>query len=226
MKVIRKIIYPLTIMLLIFIFICIFCVKNNLNKNKYDDIEVVTNIVKEENDNKEETKNITYNVDIKGAVKNPGVYKISSDLTVNDAIILAGGLTKEADTSVTNLAKKVTDEMVIIIYTKNEVKNSNIVDTVIKVVEKECVCPNIQNDGCLNTEIKDNISNNENNSLVNINTASIEELQTIDGIGESKAKSIVEYRKNNGLFKSIEDIKNIEGIGDKLYETIKIYITT
>lgn len=226
MKVIRKIIYPLTIMLLIFIFICIFCVKNNLNKNKYDDIEVVTNIVKEENDNKEETKNITYNVDIKGAVKNPGVYKISSDLTVNDAIILAGGLTKEADTSVTNLAKKVTDEMVIIIYTKNEVKNSNIVDTVIKVVEKECVCPNIQNDGCLNTEIKDNISNNENNSLVNINTASIEELQTIDGIGESKAKSIVEYRKNNGLFKSIEDIKNIEGIGDKLYETIKVYITT
>ena len=226
MKVIRKIIYPLTIMLLIFIFICIFCVKNNLNKNKYDDIEVVTNIVKEENDNKEETKNITYNVDIKGAVKNPGVYKISSDLTVNDAIILAGGLTKEADTSVTNLAKKVTDEMVIIIYTKNEVKNSNIVDTVIKVVEKECVCPNIQNDGCLNTEIKDNISNNENNSLVNINTASIEELQTIDGIGESKAKSIVEYRKNNGLFKSIEDIKNIDGIGDKLYETIKVYITT
>lgn len=226
MKVIRKIIYPLTIMLLIFIFICIFCVKNNLNKNKYDDIEVVTNIVKEENKIKEETKNITYNVDIKGAVKNPGVYKISSDLTVNDAIILAGGLTKEADTSVTNLAKKVTDEMVIIIYTKNEVKNSNIVDTVIKVVEKECVCPNIQNDGCLNTEIKDNISNNENNSLVNINTASVEELQTIDGIGESKAKSIVEYRNNNGLFKRIEDIKNVEGIGDKLYETIKVYITT
>ena len=142
------------------------------------------------------------------------------------AIILAGGLTKEADTSVTNLAKKVTDEMVIIIYTKNEVKNSNIVDTVIKVVEKECVCPNIQNDGCLNTEIKDNISNNENNSLVNINTASVEELQTIDGIGESKAKSIVEYRNNNGLFKRIEDIKNVEGIGDKLYETIKVYITT
>lgn len=226
MKVIRKIIYPLTIMLLIFIFICIFCVKKNLNKNKYDDIEVVTNIVKEENKIKEETKNIMYNVDIKGAVKNPGVYKISSDLTVNDAIILAGGLTKEADTSVTNLAKKVTDEMVIIIYTKNEVKNSNIVDTVIKVVEKECVCPNIQNDGCLNTEIKDNISNNENNSLVNINTASVEELQTISGIGESKAKSIVEYRNNNGLFKSIEDIKNVEGIGDKLYETIKVYITT
>ena len=204
MKVIRKIIYPLTTILLFFIFISVFYIKNNLNKSKYDDIEVVTNLVKEEKD-KETEKNI-YNIDIKGAVKNPGVYKITSGLTVNDAIILAGGLTKEADTSVTNLAKKITDEMVIIIYTKEEVKNSNIVDTVIKVVEKECICPNIQNDGCLNTEIKDNISNDENDSLVNINTASVEELQTITGIGESKAKSIVEYRKNNGLFESIEDI--------------------
>ena len=225
MKIIRKIIYPLTIILLIFIFICIFYIKNYLNKNKYDDIEVVTtDIVKEEKDN--ESEKSIYNIDIKGAVKNPGVYKITSGLTVNDAIILAGGTTKDADTSVINLAKKITDEMVIIIYTKEEVKNSNIVDTVIKVVEKECICPNIQNDGCLNNEIKDNISNDKNNSLVNINTASIEELQTITGIGESKAKSIVEYRKNNGLFESIEDIKNVEGIGDKLYETIKVYITT
>ena len=145
---------------------------------------------------------------------------------VIDAINLAGGLTKEADTSIINLAKKITDEMVIIIYTKDEVKNSNIVDTVIKVVEKECICPNIQNDGCLNTEIKDNITNGDSNSLVNINTATVEELQTITGIGESKARSIVEYRTNNGLFQNIEDIKNVDGIGDKLYESIKIYITT
>ena len=55
--------------------------------------------------------------------------------------------------------------MVIIVYTKEEVKNSNIVDTVIKVVEKECVCPNIQNDSCLNTEITDNITNKENSEL-------------------------------------------------------------
>ena len=223
MKIIRKIIYPLTIILLIFIFVCIFYIKSNLNKNKYNDIEVVNNIVKEETI---EEITIRYSVDIKGAVKNPGVYQLDSNLTVNDVIELAGGLTKEADTSVTNLAKKITDEMVIIIYTKEEVKNSNIVDTVIKVVEQECICPNIQNDGCLNTEITDNISNQENSGLININTATIEELQTIDGIGESKAKSIVEYRKTNGNFESIEDIKNVDGIGDKLYETIKVYITT
>ena len=114
----------------------------------------------------------------------------------------------------------------IIKILEEEVKKSNIVDTVIKVVEKECICPNIENDGCLNNEITDNITNKEESSLVNINTASIEELQTLSGIGESKAKKIIEYREKNGKFKNIEDIKNVEGIGESLYETIKIHITT
>lgn len=226
MKRIKKIIYPITIILFITIIICIIFVKNNLHKNKYDDIDDIEDeitLVKEESVKEQITK---YNVDIKGAIKNPGVYKLDSNLTINDAIILAGGLTKDADTSLINLAKKITDEMVIIIYTKEEVKKSNVVDTVIKVVEKECVCPNIKNDGCLNNEITDNITNKEDNKLVNINTATLEELQTIKGIGESKAKSIVEYRKTNGNFKNIEDIKNVPGIGDTIYEQIKIYITT
>lgn len=225
MKIIRKAIYPITIILFMFIIICIILIKNNLDKNKYNDIKVVNDIIKEESEVHEEAI-IKYNIDIKGAVNKPGVYQLDSDLTVNDAINIAGGLTKDADTSVINLAKKITDEMVIIIYTKEEVKNSNIVDTVIKVVEKECICPNIQNDGCLNTEITDNISNKEDGGLVNINTATEEELQKINGIGESKAKNIIKYRNENGKFKSIEDIKNVEGIGESLYETIKAYITT
>lgn len=222
MRIIRKIIYPLTILLFISIIICIIYVKNNLNKNKYDDIEVVNHIEKESISEVQFTK---YMVDIKGAVNSPGVYQLDSNLTVNDAIKIAGGLTKDADTSIINLAKKITDEMVIIIYTKEEVKNSNVVDTVIKIVEKECICPNIQNDGCLNDNIKDNISNKDE-KLVNINTANLEELETISGIGESKAKSIIEYRQKNGLFEKIEDIMNVEGIGESLYEKIKIYITT
>ena len=238
MKLIRKLIYPITIILFIAIFIVIIYLKNNLNNSKYNEIVESTDIVKEEPIKTELKK---YSIDIKGAVNNPGVYYVDSHLTVNDVIktakdqftttvndviSIAGGLTEQADTSVINLAKKITDEMVIIIYTKDEVKNSNIVDTVIKIVEKDCVCPNIQNDGCLNTEVKDNITNNENSSLININTATKEELMTIKGIGESKADSIIKYREENGNFKTIEDIKNIEGIGDKLYETIKIYITT
>ena len=225
MKIIRRIAYPLTIILIILTIIGVLITKKNLNNNQYNGIEMENEFVSQDI-KKEEIKEEKYFVDIKGAIKKPGVYQLDSDLTVNDVINIAGGLTENADTSVINLAKKIHNEMVIIIYTKEEVKKSNIVDTVIKVVEKECICPNIQNDSCLNTEIKDNITNKENSNLVNINTATIEELQSISGIGESKAKSIVEYRNQNGNFKSIEDIKNVEGIGDKLYETIKVYITT
>ena len=226
MKLIRKIKYPLTIVLFIFAIIYVISTKRNLEKNKYNDIEVVTNDMQDEQP-KEMTEEITnYTIDIKGAIKNPGVYTIDSNSNVNDVIKLAGGLTKEADTSLINLAKKVIDEMVIIVYTKEEVKNSNLVNTVIKVVEKECVCPNIENDGCLNTEIQDNITNKEDGKLININTATKEELLTISGIGESKANNIIKYRETNGKFNSIEDIKNVDGIGDNLYETIKIYITT
>lgn len=223
MKIIKKLKYPLTIVLFILIVIYILYTKKNLDKNQYDELELVNSNIQEEI--KEESI-IKYNIDIKGAVKKPGVYQVDSDLTVNDVIKIAGGLTTSADTSLINLAKKITDEMVIIIYTKEEVKNSNLVNTVIKVVEKECVCPNIENDGCLNTEIKDNITNKEDSSIVNINTATKEELQTITGIGEAKANNIIKYRETNGNFKTIEDIKNVEGIGDSLYETIKIYITT
>lgn len=220
MKYIRKIVYPLTIIIVLIIVISYIVIKKNLEDNS--DVTILEDnlFINETLDEKEEEKII--NVDIKGAVKKPGVYKVNDSLVINDVIKLAGGLAKNADTSLINLSKKVTDEMVIIIYTKEEVKNSNIVDTVIKVVEKECICPNIENDGCLNTEIKDTIGETK---LININTATIEELMTISGIGESKAKAIIEYRNKN-KFEKIEDILNVSGIGNNLYEEIKIYITT
>lgn len=226
MKIIRKLKYPITIILLILITIYIFYLKSILKQNEYNQINIDNNIIEEKITQNKQEEIVKYNIDIKGAVNKPGVYKVENNLTVNDVIKIAGGLTKEADTSVINLAKKITDEMVIIIYTKEEVKKSNIVDTVIKIVEKECICPNIQNDGCLNTEIKDTITNNENSGLVNINTATKEELLTVKGIGESKANNIIKYREEHGNFQTIEDIKNVEGIGDTLYESIKIYITT
>lgn len=228
MKLIRKLKYPITIILFLIITITIIYIKKDLKNNQYKDIEIVENNLNIEKEDSETEENIKYNIDIKGAVNNPGVYSVDSNITVNDVINIAGGLTDNADTSLINLAKKVSDEMVIFIYTKEEVKNSNIVNTVIKVVEKECICPNIENDGCLNTEIKDEITNNPNSNpnLVNINTATKEELLTINGIGESKADNIIEHRKINGNFKNIEEIKNVNGIGESLYEKIKIYITT
>ena len=150
--------------------------------------------------------------------------EISNNKKIIDVITMAGGLMENANTDNINLSKKVTDEMVIIIYTDEEVKNSNIVDTVIKVIDKECVCPNIQNDGCINTEINDSITNV--NKTININTATLEELMSINGLGEAKAKAIIKYREENGYFKIIDDLLNVSGIGEALFEKIKEYITT
>ena len=200
----------------------IILIKINLEKNKYNNVvKIGENEVVESNQITLANDNCM--VDIKGAVKNPGVYTTDCTNNISDVIRLAGGLTDNADTSVTNLAKRITNEMVIIIYTKDEVKNSNVVDTVIKVVEQECICPNIQNDGCINDKITDTIGGNK---LININTATLDELKNVPGIGEVKAKAIINYRTSKGKFQKIEDIQNVEGIGSKLYEEIKVYLTT
>lgn len=220
MKLLRKSIYPLTVVIVIILLITYVIIKKKLEKESIITISNNDLILKESIEEKTEKKEI--NVDIKGAVKKPGVYTVEDSSIVNDIIKLAGGLTKEADTSLINLSKKVIDEMVIIIYTKEEVKNSNIINTVIKEVERECICPNIKNDSCINEEIDSPIVTNK---LININTATLEELIKIPGIGESKAKAIIEYRKEN-KFINIEDILNVTGIGNNLYEEIKIHITT
>lgn len=185
-----------------------------------ENIDTLNDISNNTKDSEEEI----YLVDIKGAINNPGVYKVPVGTRVNDVINAAGGLTDNADTSLINLSKLVIDEMVIIIYTKDEVQNSNLVNTVIKVVEKECVCPNIENDSCINDKITDTITGG--NGKVNINTASMDELSKLDGIGESKAQAIIKYREENGNFKTIEDITNVSGIGSSVYEKIKDNITT
>ena len=222
LKIIKKIKYPLTIIIILVITISIINLKRKLNSNKYEIIQEELSPIENNNNNINESTNLC-TVDIKGAIQKPGVYLTECSNNVNDVITLAGGLLKNSDTSLINLAKKVTDEMVIIIYTKDEVKNSNIINTVIKTVEKECICPNIQNDSCINDEITDNIGEQK---LVNINTSSLEELLTLPGIGESKAKAIIKYRTENGNFKTIDEILNVDGIGQKLYEEIKAYITT
>ena len=222
-RIIKKIKYPLMLAIMICVIILVVCLKLKL-KYQEDDVVTQNNQILEIKNNEEDESNDLCTVDIKGAVLNPGVYLTECNQTINDVINLAGGLLSNSDTSVINLAKKITDEMVIIIYTKDEVKNSNIVDTVVKVVEKECICPNIQNDGCVNETITSNIGDNSQN-LININTATLEELLTLPGIGEAKAKAIIKYRVDNGDFNNINELLNVDGIGSKLYEEIKIYIT-
>lgn len=177
-------------------------------------VEDNTEFIDEEIDVIEETNKVI--VDIKGMVASPGVYEVDSFARVNDVIKLAGGLIDGADTSIINLAKVVHDEMAIIIYSNEEVLQ--------KYKDEVCICncPEITNDACINN---DSENQSTSNKLVNINTASKEELMTITGIGESKADTIIKYREENGNFKSIEDIQNVSGIGESLFEKIKYYIT-
>ena len=167
---------------------------------------------------KKVTNNNTLYVDIKGAVKRPGVFELSSNSRIIDVIKKAGDLKKDADTSIINLSKKVKDEMYIIIYTKDQIKEYkekyNSSSEIVEKVEEQIICPDTDNDGCINKE-NDSVS-----GKVNINTASVKDLTTLPGIGENKAKKIVEYRNKN-KFEKIEDIKNVTGIGDNLYDKIK-----
>ncbi len=158
-----------------------------------------------------------YKVEIKGEVKNPGVYEIEDGLVINDLINIAGGLTKNAFTDNINLSKKLSAEMVIIIYDKNKYNQEN------KNVNDICKSTDEVLDQCLANKDSVIVSNNtENNGvLININTASIEELMSLPGVGQAKAENIITYRNTNGNFQNPEDILNVDGIGPSLYEKFK-----
>lgn len=151
-------------------------------------------------------------IDIKGSVKNPGVYEFKKNDRVIDAINMAGGLLKNANTSNINLSQKLVSEMVIYVMNNSEIKNGS------KVISCDTKCKTevIEVNNCVE-EKKLETSKNK----ININTATVEDFTSLSGIGKAKAKSIVEYRNSNGNFKSIEDIKNISGIGEALFNKIK-----
>ena len=209
--------------------------------NKQSNTIVYEPVLKENKEIKEEPKEILY-IDIKGYVNNPGVYAIEKGKRVVDAINQAGGLSETANTSLLNLSMLLDDQMVIIVYSNSEIKN--ITETIKKEQQQETLCTNnVVNNACISTsksivvpEIKENNSSSEtkekdssnidiSSEKININKASKEILMTLSKIGESKAKSIIEYREKNGGFKAIEEIKNVNGIGDSLFEAIKDFIT-
>lgn len=168
-----------------------------------------------------------FKVDLKGEVKKPGVYEVNDSMNVLDVINLAGGLKKKASTSNLNLSKKLTDQMVIVVSSKEKINkvikyNTQTVknDATINTSNQEGLV--IEDESINNLEI--NESKNTTNTLININTASIEDLTKLPGIGKSKAELIIEYR-NNSSFNTIDDIKNIKGIGESVFEKFKDQIT-
>ena len=170
----------------------------------------------------EEIKIEKIHVEIKGEVVTPGVYELLPESRVIDLIKLAGGLTENAVLANINQAKKLKDEMVVVIYNQNDL----VEEIKTEYVYLECTCPEVKNDACIEEKEesdKEEVAEEENKKI-SINNASLEELMTLKGIGEKTANKIIEYRSEN-KFETIEDIKNVSGIGDSLYEKIKDSIT-
>ena len=168
------------------------------NKNKTEDYSGVSfsNISNETNNKDEKAENRHDEkifVDVKGAVKHPGVFETTKDKRVKDLIEEAGGLLDDADTSTLNLSQKVKDQMVIYVLKHGEKPK----------------------------QISDSGSSSSNTDVININTANKERLMKISGVGKTKAEAIISYREKNGDFKKKEDITKVHGIGKATFEKIK-----
>lgn len=203
----NKIKYIILMLIVLLIGLIIYFIKMN-DKQAYEDT-----LTFNETTNKTTSEVFEKNyIDIKGSVKNPGVYEFKKNDRVIDAINMAGGLLKNANTSNINLSQKLVSEMVIYVMNNSEIKNGS------KVISCDTKCKTevIEVNNCVE-EKKLETSKNK----ININTATVEDFTSLSGIGEAKAKSIVEYRNINGNFKSIDDIKSISGIGEALFNKIK-----
>lgn len=201
-------------LVVIFFFVSFFIYGQRKNKVFKD--EYMADIFVEEDDeladinnNKDVEKNSKMKnevtVEIKGEVKNPKVYTLIEGAIINDLIDVAGGLTGEANISNINRAKVLKNEDLIVIGNINDLDSILLPGTGAET-----------NNG--------NISGgnlNSTSSTININTAGLSELMNIDGVGEKTAQKIIDYREENGGFKSIEDIKNVDRIGDKIFEKMK-----
>ncbi len=180
---------------------------NDIEKTLSNSEELISNTLEEP---KVTEAKETIRVDVKGMVKKAGVYELAKDSIVNDAIKKAGGLTSKADTTNVNLSKSLTNEMVIYIPKKEEVTKSVVNDALVDKSNSVGFIDNESSNETTNTTTK-----------VNINTATLKDLITLNGIGESKAQAILEYRTKNGNFKTLEDLKKVSGIGEAAYEKIK-----
>ncbi|WP_203649016.1 helix-hairpin-helix domain-containing protein [Secundilactobacillus yichangensis] len=148
--------------------------------------------------------NTTMYVDVKGAVKQPGMKKVESSMRVIDAVQLAGGFASNADEKQVNLAQKLTDSQVVYIPKHGEQVPASAAGT---------------------SATGGGASSESQAPQVNLNTADLNGLQQLDGVGEKKAQKILDYRQEHGGFKSADELKNVNGFGDKTLERLKPQLT-
>ncbi len=164
-----------------------FVITESSNSNTSEDLPLTENKIK---------------IYITGEVVSPGVYELSENSRVEDAINVAGGLTEKAVLKNVNLAFVLEDATKIYIPNSSDDENLEIISS----------------------EMQNNTSQNKNQKI-NINKANAQDLENVPGIGPSTAEKIIIYRTENGKFSSIDDLKNVTGIGEKKFESIKDYIT-
>ncbi len=155
-------------------------------------------IKKEEKEESLEQDQIT--VDVKGAVKSPGIYDLPVGSRVHDAVQKAGGLTEQADSKSLNLAQKVSDEALVYVPSKGE-----------EVASQQTA--------------SETTPSTSKEKKVNLNKASLEELKQVKGLGGKRAQDIIDHREANGKFKSVDELKKVSGIGAKTIEKLKDYVT-
>lgn len=207
-------------------------------KNNDETITNLEEIETNENDtqnNQKETNENKIIIHITGAIKKEGIYELKENSRIADAIEAAEGLTENANIQDINLAYVLEDGEKIHIPTKEEIKQRNN-ETTEKNADKTTIYVTKNTGGteksASNTEkntgntnnsgnAKNNNSTTNKNEKININTATQAELETLPGIGPSTALKIINYRKENGKYKTIEDIKKVSGIGDSKYNKIK-----
>ena len=162
----------------------------------------VTTVSKDEKEDKNQKEEVVeqdlITVDVKGAVKSPGIYDLPVGSRINDAVQKAGGLTDNADSKSINLAQRISDEALVYVPTKEEATSQ---------------------------EAHSNASNTKDNKKVNLNKASLEELKQVKGLGGKRAQDIIDHGESNGKFKSVDELKKVSGIGAKTIEKLKEYVT-
>lgn len=150
-----------------------------------------------------------WQVYVSGEVNAPGVYVVEPGMIVEDVIRLAGGFTDKADRNLVNLALRVRDELQV----------------VVPAVGETVALPTAPPEAGMSAVVEPAAATPTIPAIININTATLEELDTLPGIGPSTAQNIIDHRTQNGPFAQIEDIMNVSGIGEGRFNEIKALIT-